>query len=333
MSRRLPAAMAGALSAVIILATVAGCGSDTYAPTRVAKAAAAAPATANPGTATPTPAATGAAVTAANCLKSYAPQGALPAPDALPSGSTMERIRKRGYLKAGVSADTLLLGARNPVTGTIEGFDIDVLHALSRALFGAPDKIELRVITAADRESVLKDDSVDVVARAMTINCDRWTRIAFSTEYYRAGQKVLVPLGSRATTLADLKGKRVCAPTKSTSLDRLRQYGGVVPVPSDSHTGCLVLFQQGKVDAITGDDTVLAGLAAQDPYARVVGRAFSAEPYGVGVNQDHVDLARFVNGVLQQMRTDGRLAKSYDRWLRPALGPLTALPTPVYGRS
>jgi polar amino acid transport system substrate-binding protein len=331
--RRLPAAMAGAVGAVIALATVAGCGSDAYAPTRVATAAAAAPATANPGTATPTPAATGAAVTAANCLRSYAPQGALPAPDALPSGSTMARIRKRGYLKAGVSADTLLLGARNPVTGTIEGFDIDVLHALSRALFGDPDKIELRVITTADRETVLKDGSVDVVARAMTITCDRWNRIAFSSEYYRAGQKVLVPLGSRATTLADLKGKRVCAPTQSTSLDRLRQYGGVVPVPSASHTGCLVLFQQGKVDAITGDDTVLAGLAAQDPYARVVGRAFSAEPYGVGISQDHVDLVRFVNGVLQQMRTDGRLTKSYDRWLRPALGPLTALPAPVYGRS
>ena len=126
--------------------------SGAYAPTPVADAGAVAPATANPGTATPTPAATGAAVTAANCLKSYAPQGALPAPGALPSGSTMERIRKRGYLKAGVSADTLLLGARNPVTGKIEGFDIDVLHAVSQAIFGDPDKIELRVITAADRD-------------------------------------------------------------------------------------------------------------------------------------------------------------------------------------
>jgi polar amino acid transport system substrate-binding protein len=331
--RRLPAILAGAVSAVIALGTVTGCGSGTYVPTEVVTAGATPPATANPGTATPTPAATGAAVTAANCLKSYAPRGALPAPDALPPGSMMERIRKRGYLKAGISADTLLLGARNPVTGRIEGFDIDVLHAISRALFGDPDKIELRVITAADREPLLKDDSVDVVARAMTITCERWKGTAFSSEYYRAGQKVLVPLGSRATTLADLRGKRVCAPAESTSLQRLRQYGGVVPVPSDSHTGCLVQFQQGKVDAITGDDTVLAGLAAQDPYARVVGRAFSAEPYGVGVNEANVDLVRFVNGVLQQMRTDGRLARSYDRWLRPALGPLSALPTPVYGRS
>ena len=56
---------------------------------------------------------------------------------------------KRGRLIAGVSADTLLLGARNPVSGKIEGFDIDMLHAVSQAIFGDPDKIELRVITAA----------------------------------------------------------------------------------------------------------------------------------------------------------------------------------------
>ena len=125
----------------------------------------------------------------------------------------------------------------------------------------------------------------------------------------------------------------MCAPTKSTSLDQLRQYGGVVPVPSDSHTGCLVLFQQGKVDAITGDDTVLAGLAAQDPYARVVGRAFSAEPYGVGVNQDHVDLVRFVNGVLAA-DADGRAPREVLRPLAAAgARAAPALPTPVYGRS
>jgi polar amino acid transport system substrate-binding protein len=288
--------------------------------------------TPNPGTASPTPAATGAAVTTANCLQSYAPQGALPSPGALPPGSTMERIRRRGYLKAGVSADTLLLGARNPVTGTIEGFDIDVLHAVAKAIFGDPGKVELRVITAADRLPALRNGSVDVVARALTITCDRWKQIALSSEYYRAGQKVLVPLGSGAKGMGDLKGKRVCAPTGSTSLDRLRQYGGLVPVPSDSHTGCLVLFQRGEVDAITGDDTVLAGLAAQDPYARVVGTAFSAEPYGLGVNSKDVDLVRFVNGVLAQMRKDGRLTQSYDRWLRPALGPAPTPPTPVYGR-
>ncbi len=60
----------------------------------------------------------------------------------------MKKIQDRGRLIAGVSADTLLLGARNPISGKIEGFDIDMLHAVSKAIFGDPDRIELRVITA-----------------------------------------------------------------------------------------------------------------------------------------------------------------------------------------
>jgi polar amino acid transport system substrate-binding protein len=104
-------------------------------------------------------------------------------------------------------------------------------------------------------------------------------------------------------------------------------------VASDTHTGCLVLFQQGKVDAITGDDTILAGLAAQDPYALVVrAPAFTAEPYGLGVAKEHADFARFVNGVLAQMRADGRWTTAYNTWLRAALGPAPAPPAAVYGR-
>jgi polar amino acid transport system substrate-binding protein len=245
----------------------------------------------------------------------------------------MARIKARGRLIAGVSADTLLLGARNPVNGRIEGFDIAMLQAVSTALFGRPDRIELKVITAAQRIPSLVDGSVDIVARNMTITCARWQQIAFSTEYYRAGQKVLVPRESTARTMADLKGRKVCAPTGSTSMDKLRTFSGVVPIGASTHTGCLVLFQQGAVDAITGDDTVLAGLVAQDPYARVVDAPpFTAEPYGLGISLKHKDFVRFVNAVLQQMRTDGRWAAAYNSWLRAALGPAPSPPAPVYGR-
>jgi polar amino acid transport system substrate-binding protein len=167
----------------------------------------------------------------------------------------------------------------------------------------------------------------------MTINCARWEQIAFSTQYYRAGQKVLVAKGSPARSMTDLKGKRVCAPNGSTSMDKLRTFTGLIPVGSDTHTGCLVLFQQAKVDAITGDDTILAGLAAQDPYALVVkAPAFTAEPYGLGIAKEHPDFVKFVNGVLAQMRTDGRWKAAYDRWLAAPLGPAPAPPAAVYGR-
>ena len=300
----------------------------------------AAPSPAPSASTTPSPVPSGTDIATTNCLKSYAPAATLPTPGQMPAGSTMDKIRKRGRLIAGVSADTLLLGARNPVSGQIEGFDIDMLRGVSQAIFGDPNKVELRVITAAERLPALQDGSVDIVARNMTITCKRWEDIAFSSEYYRSGQKVLVRLGEKTESggsvksIQDLAGKKVCAPNGSTSMEKLRTFEGVEAVGADTHTGCLVLFQQGAVDAITGDDTVLAGLAAQDPYADVVqAPAFTAEPYGLGVNQANVDFVRFVNGVLEDMRADGRWTKSYNTWLADSLGKAPAPPEPVYGRT
>lgn len=269
-------------------------------------------------------------VQCADPLASYAPDGPLPAPDALPAGSTMAEIRERGSLVVGVSADTLLMGARNPLTGDIEGFDIDMLREVSRAIFGDPDRLTFRVITSGQRIEALQDGSVDLVARAFTINCERWEQIAFSAEYYHAGQKVLVTRDSTAAGIADLEGQRVCAPEGTTTLTRLEEYPGIEPVPATTHTQCLVLFQQGRVDAITGDDTILAGFAAQDPYAKVVGEAISDEPYGIGVPREDTDMVRFVNAVLERVKADGTWAASYDRWLG-VLGPAPAPPAAVYG--
>ena len=313
-----PRTLRSAVAALAILVTAGCSGSGVYATTKVpaAKPSGAATTGAKPA---PQPA-------CGNPVASFAP-------DAKASGGYIAAIRSRGRLIAGVSSDTLLLGARNPLNGQIEGFDIDMLKAVSQAIFNDPNKIEFRVITTAQRIPALQDDSVDIVARAMTINCARWKDIDFSTEYYRAGQKVLVAKGSPVKEMADLKGKKVCAPTGSTSMDKLKTFAGLVPVASDTHTGCLVLFQEGKVDAITGDDTILAGLAAQDPYAFVVkAPAFTAEPYGLGISQKHPELVRLVNGVLAQMRTDGRWEKAYDTWLKAALGPAPAPPAAVYGR-
>ena len=315
------------LLTAVLLAVAAACSVFEDDPTPL-------PAAAPPGA--PTSSSPGAPPAACNnALASYAPSGSLPKPGNLPAGSTMEKIRKRGRLVAGVSADTYLLGSRNPLNGRVEGFDIDMVKAVAQAIFGDPNRYQLRVITAADRIPVLTKGEVDLVARNMTITCDRWKQIAFSSEYYRSGQKILVRRGAKATSLAQLKGQKVCAPRSTSSMDTLRRRAPqALAVESDSHTGCLVLFQQGQVDAITGDDTVLAGLAAQDPYAVVPAQqAFTAEPYGLGMNADDVDLVRFVNARLAQMRGNGEWTRIYDRWLAAPLGPAPSPPRAVYGRT
>ena len=94
-------------------------------------------------------------------------------------------------------------------------------------------------------------------------------------------------------------------------------------------TDCLLVFQQGQVDAISTDDVVLYGLARQDPTVEVVGPAMSVEPYGVGVKKENSDLVRFVDGVLEQMRDDGTWERLYDAHLR-SFGPSPGPPKAKY---
>jgi polar amino acid transport system substrate-binding protein len=94
----------------------------------------------------------------------------------------------------------------------------------------------------------------------------------------------------------------------------------------------MVLFQQGTADAVTGDDTVLAGFVRQDPYAKIVGRPITSEPYGLGIAKTHPEFVRFVNSVLEDIRTDGTWRTWYAKWLQPT-GPVPAPPPPKYGRA
>jgi polar amino acid transport system substrate-binding protein len=279
----------------------------------------------------PTPSASGSAApvdTSCNPRASLRPTGALPAPGQMPAGSWMAKIKERGRLVLGTSQDTLLFSSRNPFTGRIEGFDVDLGEQIAQAIFGVPGKLQIKVIAYADRLPDIENGTVDLVADTMTVNCARLERVAFSTIYYDAGQKVLVSKTSPVKGIEDLGGKKVCAAVGSTSLDNI---AAAVPRPDPvgmpAFGDCLVAFQQNQVDAISTDDTILAGMAAQDPYAKVVGKAFTKEPYGIGISKDHPEFTRFVNQVLARNQANGTWAATYRKWLT---GPVPAPPVAEY---
>ncbi len=261
-------------------------------------------------------------------VESYAPGGSVAQ---LMSGTTVDAIKKRGRLIAGVSADNLLFGYRDPLSGNLEGFDIDMVSAVAKAIFGtATGHVQYVVVSFSQRIPALTSGQVDLVADIMTINCARWAQIAFSTEYFHAGQQVLARRDSTITGIGDLNGKKVCTATGSTSSEKLKSsYPKVDAVLVADISDCMVLFQQGSVDAIMSDNTVVAGFAAQDPYARVVGPQITSEPYGLGIPKQNTDFVRFVNAVLEQMRTDGTWARIYSTWLT---GSVPTPPVAVYGR-
>jgi polar amino acid transport system substrate-binding protein len=256
--------------------------------------------------------------------------GTLPPPGAPPAGSTMARIAQRGRLIVGVSQNTFLFGHRDAKTGELVGFEVDLAKEIARALFGDPTKIQFRSMTAAERIPALMNGDVDLVVRAMTMTCDRWQQISFSTEYYTGGQRLLVPVDSPVKTIDDMGGKKVCAATGSTNITAIAAAKSKpIPVAAPDALDCMVLLQQGQIDAVSSDDAILAGFAAQDPTTRVVGPAFAAAPYGIGVAKPNADMVRFVNGVLDKVRADGTWTAIYNRWLT-TLGPAPAPPPARY---
>jgi polar amino acid transport system substrate-binding protein len=319
-ARRRPAArVTVAVVAAIVALITSACGSSVGV-----AAITAGPAAPRPLGATIAAPSTSAGAAAASCdpTASIAPDGPLPVPGSMPANTTMAKIKARGRLIVGVDQNTYLFGFRNPQTGQLEGFDIDIAKAIAKAIFGDPDKIEFKVLSSAQRIPALQNnaaDPVDIVVRTFSITCDRKQQIAFSSVYYQAQQRILASANSGISGAADLGGRTVCATAGSTSLAHLL---ALKPAPKvlvvTDWTDCLVAIQQGQADAVSTDDSILLGLKAQDPNLKLVGTSLSPEPYGIGIRKDETDMVRFVNGVLAQLRSDGQWKQIYATWLGSA---------------
>lgn len=256
-------------------------------------------------------------------------------PDDVPPEARVPRIKQRGRLIVGLDQGSNLFSFRDPATGQLTGFDVDLAREIAADIFGDPRQVEFRSLTSANRIEALENDQVDLVIRSMSITCARRERVTFSAPYYRAYQRVLAVRGSGITEIEHLEGKRVCVAAGTTSASRLwADLDRVTVLSVNTWADCLVAIQQNQVDAITTDDAILVGITAQDPYLEIVGPQLDAEPYGVGIAKstpgNNTDgLVRQVNSTLERIRRDGTWNRMYSRWLS-GLGPSPGMPAPVY---
>lgn len=253
-----------------------------------------------------------------------------PFPTKAEAEKAVSNIRNRGRLIVGLDIGSNLFSFRDPITGEITGFDVDIAGEVARDIFGTPSQVEYRILSSADRIAALQNDQVDIVVKTMSITCDRERLVNFSTEYLAANQRILAPRDSAITQASDLAGKRVCAVTGTTSLQRIQRIDPPpVVIEVVTWADCLVALQQRQVDAVSTDDSILAGLVSQDPYLHIVGPSMAKEPYGIGINKENTPLVRFVNGTLDRVRRDGTWNTLYRKWLT-VLGPTPAPPVPRY---
>lgn len=246
---------------------------------------------------------------------SLRPEAIQPPPGAMTPGSTMAAIAERGRLVVGVNQGNYLLGFRDPLTREFRGAEVDLARSIAAAIFGSPDPVEFVALDVADREAAIETGRVDLVISAYSITCARQRTVEFSTVYMRAAQRLLVEAGSDIRSVPDLTGRRVCTSAASINEEILEVQASDVdietwPIVSD----CVVELMSNRVDAVSSDDVILAGMTALDPQLMVVGEPMAPTDYGVGVSKQSPDLVRFVNGILERGRATGELQAIYSRW-------------------
>jgi len=239
---------------------------------------------------------------------------------ALTGSTTFDAFQKAGRVTIGVKEDQPGLGFKDATTGERSGFDVEIAKMVAAGLGMSPDKIDYKAIPSAAREDTISRGEVNYYVGTYTINDKRKTLVSFAGPYFVAGQGLLVRKDETAITNKEtLQGKKVCSVTGSTPIQRVKNSkltDAANIVEFQTYSQCVDQLLSKQVDAVTTDDAILKGYAAQQPdQLKLVGDAFSSEPYGIGLNKDDSALRNKIDDLLQASFDDGTWQKIYDATL------------------
>lgn len=221
----------------------------------------------------------------------------------------------------GTKFDQPGLGMKNP-DGTMSGFDVDVATYVAGELGYAPDKIEWKESPSAQRENLIQNGQVKFIAATYSITDSREEKVDFAGPYLITGQSLLVRADSNDITgEASLENNKIlCSVAGSTPAQKVKdQYPGVQLQQYDTYSACVEALKNGAVDAVTTDEVILAGYAAQSPGTfKIVGEPFTEERYGIGLKKGDTELRTKINDALKKMEESGAWKEAFDKNLGPA---------------
>jgi len=238
--------------------------------------------------------------------------------DGTASGGSSGSAAGGDSIKIGIKFDQPGLGLFD--AGKYSGFDVDVANYVAKEL--GKTNVTFIQSPSKQREDLIATGQVDLIFATYSITDERKQKVSFAGPYFVAGQDLLVATDSDITGPEGLDGKKLCSVTSSTSAQKVKDsYPGVQLQNFDTYSKCLDLVVNGQLDALTTDNTILAGYAAQPAYKgklKVVGKTFSEERYGVGLKKGDVALCEKVNTALKKMVDSGEWQKAVDANFGPA---------------
>src|SRR6478609_2778164 len=221
----------------------------------------------------------------------------------------------------GTKFDQPGLGLKNP-DGTMSGFDVDVAKYVAKQLGFNEDKIEWKESPSGQRETLIQNDQVKYIVATYSITDARKEKVDFAGPYLITGQSLLVKADNTDITGPESlqNNKKLCSVSGSTPAQRIKdKYPGVQLQQYDTYSACVEALKNGAIDAVTTDEVILAGYAAQSPGAfKIVGKPFSEERYGIGLKKGDTDLRTKINDAITKMEQDGSWKAPIDKKASPA---------------
>ncbi|SFY39819.1 glutamate ABC transporter substrate-binding protein [Streptomyces atratus] len=222
----------------------------------------------------------------------------------------------------GIKIDQPGIGLKTP-DGKYTGFDVDVATYVAKELGYKAEDIVFKETKSADRETAIERGDVKFIAASYSINDERLQKVDFAGPYLLAHQDILVRADDDSIkSPADLNNKKLCSVAGSTSAKnvkdklapkaQLQTYGG--------YSECLTGLENKAIDALTTDDSILAGYASQQNFQgkfKLAGFKMTNENYGIGLKKGDADLKKKVDAALTKMVSDG----SWDKAVKDNFGP------------
>ena len=229
--------------------------------------------------------------------------------------SIVAKAEETGKLTIGIKYDQPGLGLKEGDGFT--GFDVEMAKIVAEGLGVEEGDITFKEAVSANRETFLEQGEVDLIFATYSITDERKEVVSFGGPYFVAGQSLLVAADNNDITGPEtLGGKKLCSVTGSTSAQRVKdEFAEDVQLQEfDSYSKCVDALKGGQLDALTTDDIILAGFAAQAPEElKVVGETFSEERYGVGMPKGDTETCEKVNEILTESFEDGSWQEALEQ--------------------
>jgi polar amino acid transport system substrate-binding protein len=205
--------------------------------------------------------------------------------------------------------------------GKVVGFDVSMIDLVAARLKVSQVIVD-QPFETIKTGAVLNAGKCDIAAAGMTITDERKQNLDFSDPYFNATQALLSRKGVNATSLDDVKARKLkLGSQSSTTGEDYAHKHGVDSQSFESSDALLNGLRTGQVDVIIEDyPVVTTWLKSPDDNARFALTASldTGERYGFAVQKGaNPGLVAAVNDVIKQAKQDGTYQKIYEQWIGP----------------